>query len=125
MSSTNCSKERHDKSVTPSRARKLDNGDPLSIYDNNSVRDRVKQWQAQGGGVVAAEATVVEDENLDAETKTAKRRISEGKTNTRTHTRRQAEEDLENESLARTTGSPRCRSRSSGAPAKRVVSDGV
>ena len=30
----------------------VDIGKPLGPYDNNQVRDRVRQWQAQGGGVV-------------------------------------------------------------------------
>ncbi|KAI9820531.1 MAG: hypothetical protein M1832_003722 [Thelocarpon impressellum] len=30
----------------------IDLGKPLGPYDTNSVRDRVRQWQAQGGGVI-------------------------------------------------------------------------
>jgi hypothetical protein len=30
----------------------LDLGKPLGPYDTNSVRDRVRKWQAQGGGVI-------------------------------------------------------------------------
>ncbi|KAL8842202.1 MAG: hypothetical protein Q9170_000608 [Blastenia crenularia] len=32
----------------------VDVGKPLGIYDTNIVRDRVRQWQAHGGGVVTA-----------------------------------------------------------------------
>ncbi|KAH0556932.1 hypothetical protein GP486_005279, partial [Trichoglossum hirsutum] len=36
----------------------LDLGKPLGPYDTNSVRERVRKWQAQGGGVVTQPAVV-------------------------------------------------------------------
>lgn len=39
----------------------IDVGSTLGVYDTNSVRDRVRQWQAQGGGVVNAPDLYYED----------------------------------------------------------------
>ena len=40
----------------------LDLGKPLGLFDTNSVRERVRKWQAQGGGVYPPEATPVVSE---------------------------------------------------------------
>ncbi len=44
--------KRREHSTTPSKTKPVDVGEPLGVYDTNSVRDRIRQWQAQGGGVV-------------------------------------------------------------------------
>lgn len=46
--------KRRENSTTHSKPTPVDVGEPLGVYDTNSVRDRVRQWQAQGGGVVTA-----------------------------------------------------------------------
>ncbi|KAI4188502.1 MAG: hypothetical protein L6R41_002102 [Letrouitia leprolyta] len=65
------------KALTPGKATKcspqlgssgskvVDSGTSLSVYDTNSVRDRVRQWQAQGGGVVDAPDIYCEDKQDD------------------------------------------------------------
>lgn len=40
----------------------ISDGDVLGVYDANSVRDRIRQWQSQGGGVVAPDESVPEDD---------------------------------------------------------------
>ncbi|KMU72137.1 hypothetical protein CISG_00446 [Coccidioides immitis RMSCC 3703] len=37
-----------------SKPKRLDLGDPLGPYDTNTVREKVRKWQQQGGGVVIA-----------------------------------------------------------------------
>ena len=36
----------------------IDIGKPLGEFDTASVREKVRKWQTQGGGVVAAESGV-------------------------------------------------------------------
>lgn len=58
------------KSATPAKQKPLDIGQPLGVYDTNSVRAKVRKWQQQGGGVVTADEVYYEDdENSTAESK--------------------------------------------------------
>ncbi|MCJ1249102.1 hypothetical protein MMC30_006325 [Trapelia coarctata] len=50
---------------TPPKPKPVDLGIPLGPYDSNSVRDRVRQWQAQGGGVITASDIYVEEEVVE------------------------------------------------------------
>jgi hypothetical protein len=117
------------RSITPSQVKTVDVGSPLAVYDTNSVRDRVRQWQAQGGGVVAAvdvggeenakthkspvkSTTSREDRTLRTPSKSDKGRRGQ---NTRSRTGRRSVD---------TDDSKRVRTRSGSAPAKRIVSDG-
>ncbi|KAL6720440.1 hypothetical protein ACLMJK_002362 [Lecanora helva] len=114
---------------TPSKTKTVDIGKPLGVYDTNTVRDRVRQWQAQGGGVVTAE-DIGEGEELIPE-ETPRRRIVSQK---RSPARTPSKSDVKHQDPATPTRnarkptridddkSPRSRSRS--APAKRIVSDG-
>lgn len=43
------------RSTPPSKVKTVDVGNPLGVHDTNTVRDRVRQWQAQGGGVITAD----------------------------------------------------------------------
>ena len=53
---------RHAAKVTPTKPKPVDTGSPLGPYDSDSVRDRIRKWQAQGGGVVTASDIYVEEE---------------------------------------------------------------
>ncbi|KAL8724393.1 MAG: hypothetical protein Q9166_007973 [cf. Caloplaca sp. 2 TL-2023] len=53
--------KRHEKVTPPAGPKLVDVGKSLGVYDTNTVRDRVRQWQAQGGGVVTAPDIYVED----------------------------------------------------------------
>ncbi|KAI4153743.1 MAG: hypothetical protein LQ340_002132, partial [Diploschistes diacapsis] len=48
----------------------VDIGKPLGPYDNNLVRERVRQWQAEGGGVITTEEPLADtDRNEQAKPK--------------------------------------------------------
>jgi hypothetical protein len=47
---------------TPSKPKPVDTKPPLGVYDTNSVRDRIRQWQEQGGGVLSGSDVGVENE---------------------------------------------------------------
>ncbi|KAL9063985.1 MAG: hypothetical protein Q9161_009163 [Pseudevernia consocians] len=120
---------RHDYSTSPSKTKTVDVGKPLGVYDTNSVRDRVRQWQAQGGGVVTADDIGME-ENQRLDNSATKSRTPKKEPNPRTPSRREKEDDDYNtpsRSSRRSVqpdGEKRDRNRSRSAPAKRVVSDG-
>ena len=117
-----------DSKTSPKRP-KVDIGKPLGEFDNDSVRDRVRQWQAQGGGVVTASDIFVEYEEDDPPaTKPSKATPkstpkgsakkedpSEVTTANKRPGRRKDEEDEEPQ---------RQRYRSISTPRKRVISDG-
>ncbi|CAF9907097.1 MAG: hypothetical protein GOMPHAMPRED_005017 [Gomphillus americanus] len=46
----------------------IETGSPCGPYDSDSVRERVRNWQSQGGGVVTASNIVVEFEDSENET---------------------------------------------------------
>ncbi|PGH28223.1 hypothetical protein AJ80_00113 [Polytolypa hystricis UAMH7299] len=48
---------------TPTKQKPLDIGQPLGVYDTNSVREKVRKWQQQGGGVVTAPDVGAESDN--------------------------------------------------------------
>ncbi|KAI4124104.1 MAG: hypothetical protein LQ347_005855, partial [Umbilicaria vellea] len=102
---------------------------PLGPYDSNSVRDRVRQWQAQGGGVITAseiytenegEKVVCKSETPKEEKRTPSKHIAvetkkdESGTPEKRDARRKSRIEVEE----------RDRVRSVSAPRKRVVSDG-
>ncbi len=107
----------------------VDLGQPLGPYDTNSVRDRVRQWQAQGGGVVTAEDAVVVD--LDEESPSKKRSTQQIKKRTPSTPARLSASRDQNKTPTRSGGrkdnveeEERERDRSGSAPRKRVISDG-
>ena len=120
---------RRDHSTTSSKKKTNDLGKPLGVYDTNSVRDRVRQWQAQGGGVVTADDTGVE-ENQQLEKSATKSRTPKKELTPRTPSRREKDNHDYNmpsrssRRSVRTDGEKRDRNGSGSAPAKRVVSDG-
>ncbi|MCJ1369289.1 hypothetical protein MMC20_000499 [Loxospora ochrophaea] len=119
---------RRDNSNTPTKPKSVDAGKPLGPYDTNSVRDRVRQWQAQGGGVIDTSDVEVEDnEELSSENPI------------RLENKDSASRKKSATTLRGTSSSPRKRSggrksrvdqeeqernRSGSAPRKRVISDG-
>lgn len=121
---------RAENSRTPSKSKVVDTGTPLGVYDTNSVRDRVRQWQAQGGGVVHADDICVVEVEEDkpqpkkrigkAETvkkspkqKSPDSRVEDSRTEPKRDGRRKSQADNDDHA----------RARSGSAPAKRVVSD--
>ena len=88
------------KSAPGAKQKPIDIGQPLGLYDTNSVRAKVRKWQHQGGGVVIANDGVYDDED---------------------------EENSTVDSLGKSTGrdktSRSSRARSSSTPRKRVISD--
>ncbi|THC93990.1 hypothetical protein EYZ11_006537 [Aspergillus tanneri] len=48
---------------TPAKQKPLDIGQPLGVYDTNSVRAKVRRWQQQGGGVITADEVYYDDED--------------------------------------------------------------
>ncbi|GAD94329.1 hypothetical protein NFIA_010310 [Paecilomyces variotii No. 5] len=97
---------------TPAKSKAPDIGKPLGIYDTNSVREKIRQWQQQGGGVVTANDVLAneDEENLP------KSKIEEPTKTTphKTVTRLKEEDDESNADS---------RKRSNSAPRKRVISD--
>ena len=120
---------RRENAKTPLKTKTVDVGTPLGAYDTNSVRDRVRQWQAQGGGVVHADDIGVE-ETQQPENRTPKTRTLQKEPSPRTPTRtgKDSQKCLTSSKSGRTSGQSdaekRVSNRSGSAPAKRVVSDG-
>lgn len=81
---------------TPTKPKPLDIGQPLGIYDTNSVREKVRKWQQQGGGVITADEVVYYEED---------------------------EENSTVDSKSKPTRGPTTRKRSKSTPRKRVISD--
>ena len=111
-----------------SKNKPSDVGKPLGVYDTNSVRDRVRQWQAQGGGVVTAEDVGAEEEpQLECSSSRSKtpKRDSTPRTPPRSEkAKRDAITPIRSSRSASKGGEEaRDRSRSGSAPVKRVVSD--
>ncbi|KAL8737735.1 MAG: hypothetical protein Q9181_001392 [Wetmoreana brouardii] len=126
--------KRQEKISSPSGLKSLDIGKPLGVYDTNSVRDRVRLWQAQGGGVVTAPDIYIEDgEGLDRskddhDTKSATKKKT---VRTSSATRQVDNGDDASETPRGRDGRQKNkpavkdeeRKRSKSAPSKRVVSD--
>lgn len=116
---------RSENNKTSRKTKAVDTGTPLGVYDTNTVRDRVRQWQSQGGGVVVAEdvcAVEVEEEAPPRKAKSAKREAAE-RTPTKKSPESRAERSRPSERNARRKSSADDTARSGSAPAKRVVSD--
>jgi len=117
------------RSITPSQVKTVDVGNPLGVYDTNSVRDRVRQWQAQGGGVVTAD-DVGGEENTKPGKSPVKSTTSKKDCSPRTPSKSDKgnrDHDPESRTGRRTVQADdekSVRTRSGSAPAKRIVSDG-
>ena len=103
----------------------IGDGDVLGIYDANSVRDRVRQWQSQGGGVAGADDI---DPECDDDYSMRKK---ERRTSTRRSDRVPSCKELDisltpprtGRNLVKAEDAASTRTRSRSTPAKRVVSD--
>jgi len=117
---------RRDKSTTPSKTKLIDVGNPLGVYDTNSVRDRVRQWQAHGGGVVHADDIGGGEEEL-VEISAAKSRTPKREARTPSRSDKGTHDEAFPSRSGRRTSKvdeeAGDRSRSGSAPAKRIVSD--
>lgn len=120
--------KRDGSTSAPVESRPVDLGTPLGPYDTNSVRDRVRQWQAQGGGVITASDIYVE---ADSEDDGQERRAAKAERHTPLKENRDHSDGEDSRSNPRQSGRQRKKaalgerdpSRSVSAPRKRVVSD--
>ncbi len=112
----------------PPKTKPIDVGIPLGIYDTNSVRDRVRQWQSQGGGVVSAPEIYIDDNEEEnpsdimfrGEKTIGSSKNKSGNIDAGEHP---ASHKRSGGRKAKVDESGRIRNRSGSAPAKRVVSD--
>ncbi|MCJ1232534.1 hypothetical protein MMC14_000487 [Varicellaria rhodocarpa] len=119
---------RLDSKSTQTKSKPVDVGTPLGPYDTNSVRDRVRQWQSQGGGVVTASDIGVEDDEEKEQDAGRKTKTSEKDLHVDVIT---VEYETETQITPRKRSSRRKsrvahverETRSISAPRKRVVSD--
>lgn len=120
---------RGEKISSPSTTKVADIGEPLGIHDVNSVRDRVRQWQAQGGGVVTALDVYNED---GQEHDTSDKTCANGKIVLKTSAVKgtglrvsgsETPRSRNGRQHRRSSGQAHRHDRSKSAPAKRVVSD--
>ena len=98
---------------------------PLGVNDANSVRDRIRQWQSQGGGVVAADNVGPKnDESLwEPAKEEALARKSQQRTPSNKVVNRSITPSRSGRSAIKADDAAKVRTRSGGAPAKRVISD--
>ena len=118
---------RRDSKGTPTKPKSVNLGKPLGPYDTNSVRDRVRQWQSQGGGVVTASDICVEEEDDDVVYKSKVSRENPKddvvETERRTPGTPGTPRNRSSRRKSRIEEEERDRNRSGSAPKKRVVSD--
>lgn len=122
-----------EKIASPSGLKSVDIGKSLGVYDTNSVRDRVRQWQAQGGGVVTAPDIYFEDgarhriykviHETPAATKKIVRTSPAAKKGDKEANSSESPRGREDRQKSRPNGQKEERKRSKSAPSKRVVSD--
>ncbi|KAJ9193722.1 hypothetical protein DTO021D3_8100 [Paecilomyces variotii] len=98
---------------TPAKSKAVDIGKPLGIYDTNSVREKVRLWQHQGGGVITAN-DVLADEDDENIPKSKIEQETPKATPHKTVARLKEEDDDSNTDSRR---------RGNIAPRKRVISD--
>ncbi|KAI4275494.1 MAG: hypothetical protein LQ337_003177 [Flavoplaca oasis] len=120
----------HQKLKSPQASKTVDVGESQGTYDTNTVRDRVRQWQAQGGGVVTAPDVYTENDEKDTNSVDSK---SPTKKSPRTPVAvRKTTTDVNGSDTSksrvgrqkrRSDNLDKQRHRSTSAPAKRVVSD--
>ncbi|KAI9873745.1 MAG: hypothetical protein M1830_010657, partial [Pleopsidium flavum] len=125
------SSQRRDNNNTPTKSKPVDVGTPLGPYDTNSVRDRVRQWQAQGGGVITASDILVDDEDEEPTAAGTRKCADTGKQTPAKSTDGDTDGNEASTSKkrngrrkSRVEDKDKDRDRSGSAPRKRVVSDG-
>ncbi|EEH08520.1 conserved hypothetical protein [Histoplasma capsulatum G186AR] len=95
---------------TPHNGKPLDIGQPLGVHDINSVREKVRRWQQQGGGVITENDVGPESDSFP-ESRTGKQNSPTTKKHSRT---KEGSKNKENNVQ---------RARSNSTPRKRVISD--
>ncbi|EDN09654.1 predicted protein [Histoplasma mississippiense (nom. inval.)] len=95
---------------TPHNGKPVDIGQPLGVHDINSVREKVRRWQQQGGGVIT-ENDVGPESDSSPESGTGKQNSPTTKKHSRT---KEGSKNKENNVQ---------RARSNSTPRKRVISD--
>ncbi|KAI4248889.1 MAG: hypothetical protein L6R40_000901 [Gallowayella cf. fulva] len=117
--------QRQERLASSSGPKAVDVPKSLGAHDTNTVRDRVRQWQAQGGGVVTAPEVYIEDPD-DREV------ISPVRTPRTPPASRKSVIDTNASDVSKSRDGRRKsrsnkvgneRHRSTSAPAKRVISD--
>ncbi|KAL8824019.1 MAG: hypothetical protein Q9191_005360, partial [Dirinaria sp. TL-2023a] len=117
--------------TTPTKSKPVDIGKPLGVYDTASVRDRVRQWQAQGGGVITTPDSYKTDEEKE-EKSLENRQPQKSSAARKASGARSADKHLDGTTEPCKRGGQKVspsaqkenkRSRSRSTPAKRVVSD--
>lgn len=116
--------------ISPPKTKSVDVGIPVGVYDTNSVRDRVRQWQSQGGGVIPAPEVYVEDDE-EQETASEEKMPKKEKAIKAPKSKSESNDAGDSHASSRRTGGRntkvdedgRSRNRSGSAPAKRVISD--
>ncbi|EQL34459.1 hypothetical protein RJZ56_000556 [Blastomyces dermatitidis] len=102
---------------TPANGKPLDIGQPLGVHDTNSVREKVRRWQQQGGGVIIEKDVGPESDGghttSPESNPLSSKEESPGKN--RTNRARGGNNDKDNNVQ---------RTRSNSTPRKRVISDG-
>ncbi|MCJ1387381.1 hypothetical protein MMC18_000224 [Xylographa bjoerkii] len=123
---------RRNRKATPTKPKPVDVGAPLGPYDTNTVRDRVRQWQAQGGGVITASDVYVEEDNERPDSKITTVTPNKIVRDASVHDKADAVGSQGLTTSAKRSGrhidkvgvEEQVRSKSGSAPRKRVVSDG-
>lgn len=112
-------------SASPPTTMPISDGNVLGVYDANSVRDRIRQWQYHGGGVVAAdEIGLEEDEGFPQQsTKHTSARSAEQWIASRREADKPIAPPRSGRSAVKADDAASIRSRSRSTPVKRVVSD--
>ncbi|WEW54793.1 hypothetical protein PRK78_000218 [Emydomyces testavorans] len=109
-----------------SKPKRVELGEPLGPYDTNTVREKVRKWQQQGGGVVIAPDVGASDEDADksrGETRPEPKKKGKDKDDKDDGGRTTSREDEEGEEKKkREKKATSCTS--GNAPKKRVISDG-
>ncbi|KAL8675494.1 MAG: hypothetical protein Q9168_000006 [Polycauliona sp. 1 TL-2023] len=116
-----------EKPASASATKTVDVGDPLGIHDTNIVRDRVRQWQANGGGVVHAPDVYTEKDinsiDSDIPTKKSPRTPTASRTTPTETNRSDISKGRDARQKRRSNDLDKQRDPNTSAPAKRVVSD--
>lgn len=125
--------KRREKTSSPSTTKPVEVDKPLAVYDTNSVKDRIRQWQAQGGGGVTAPDVYIEDaQDHGRKAEVAQRMSTPEKTIRTPLTHKESSPEAKSSDTPRSrkgrqqrrsSGQKDRQDRSKSAPPKRVVSD--
>ncbi|OJD26617.1 hypothetical protein ACJ73_01999 [Blastomyces percursus] len=102
---------------TPANGKPLDIGQPFGIHDTNSVREKVRRWQQQGGGVIIEKDVGPENDSGHTSSPESKHLSSKEESPRKNRTNRPIEGNSDK-------GNNVPRTRSNSTPRKRVISDG-